>query len=160
LAYSHTGSPKSARAEIDKALRLGLPAEQKEAAEQLKNNLGNPAALGVKSAEPHAEGPSLDETLKFLDRLISGGAVVESGDSLKKESQNMVVAGYPTMQCLIGWGELEHLEFSSGRSAESQDQNRYFVSLKDLYISELRVVDAKSYISTDTYNAGFPHKEW
>lgn len=35
LAYSHTGSPKSARAEIDKALQLGLHAEQKQAAEQL-----------------------------------------------------------------------------------------------------------------------------
>ena len=41
LAYGHTGSPKSAQAELNKALQLGLPAEQKRAAEQLKNQLSN-----------------------------------------------------------------------------------------------------------------------
>jgi hypothetical protein len=39
LAYSHTGQNKSALSELNKALQLGLPAEQKQAAEQLKLKL-------------------------------------------------------------------------------------------------------------------------
>src|SRR5580693_416990 len=39
LAYSHTGEAKSAELEVNKALKLGLPQEQKRAAEQLKDQL-------------------------------------------------------------------------------------------------------------------------
>jgi hypothetical protein len=39
LAYSHTGSPKSAQTELTKALQLGLPAEQNKAAEELGQKL-------------------------------------------------------------------------------------------------------------------------
>lgn len=163
LAYSHTGSPKSARAEIDKALQLGLPAEQKQAAEQLKSDLGNPAAaLSVQNSEQHVEGPSLEETLRFLDRLISEGAVEENGrSSREKRWQNMVVAGYPTMQCLIGWGEVSRfwIARAQGSPVDKQDGTRRYVSLRDLYITELRVMDLKSYVETDRFTQGFQHDD-
>lgn len=49
LAYSHTGSPKSAQAELNKALQLGLPPEQKQAGEQLKKQLAT-SDVGEKTA--------------------------------------------------------------------------------------------------------------
>ncbi len=40
-AYSHTGESALAKAELNKALQLGLPAEQRRAAEELKDRLAN-----------------------------------------------------------------------------------------------------------------------
>jgi Tetratricopeptide repeat len=46
IAYSHTGQTKSAILELEKALRLGLPATQQEAAKRLKTQLAaNPTAV-------------------------------------------------------------------------------------------------------------------
>jgi FKBP-type peptidyl-prolyl cis-trans isomerase len=50
LAYSHTGQVKSAQVELNKALQLGLPAEQKQAAQQLKQRLASQAAESKNSS--------------------------------------------------------------------------------------------------------------
>jgi hypothetical protein len=171
LAYSHTGSSKAAQSEIDKALRLGLPPEQKQAAEQLKSSLENPApSSSTEKAEQHVEGPSLDETLGFLNRLISDGeAVITNRISSAKTSQDRysatkVVISYPTMQCLVGWSEVHTSQlFRDGTVDHAFDRRdegypgdyRNYISLKDVYISDLRVMDLKSYTGTDPqYNHG------
>jgi len=71
LAYFHTGLPRSARVELDKALQLGLPADQSRAAQELKEQL-NTAPSERKSAGSSSQGPSLDETLNFIQAKLSG----------------------------------------------------------------------------------------
>jgi tetratricopeptide (TPR) repeat protein len=161
LAYSHTGQTKSAQLEVNKALKLGLPQEQKQAAGQLKGKLENPAlASGAERPEQNVEGPSLDETLNFLNRLISEGAVeVIDSSGQQKRWQTLVVTGEPT-PCVISWGEMNHKVWNrNGKSVESPGTERRYLSLKDLRISELKVMDAKTVIGADRYNEGFTIEE-
>jgi hypothetical protein len=76
LAYSQTGQPKSAQAELTKALQLGLPAEQRQAAEKLKQQLSAAAGTaGVqKSATPDGSDASLKTTTDFLKSKIEGAS--------------------------------------------------------------------------------------
>jgi len=71
LACSHTGSTKAAQSEINKALQLGLPAEQTQAAERMKSNLENPALpSGAENSEQDPEEPdkpALRETLDYIN---------------------------------------------------------------------------------------------
>jgi tetratricopeptide (TPR) repeat protein len=88
LAYSHTGQVKSAQTELNKALRLGLPAEQKQSAEQLDIRLttaqtnidgvtkDTPGASARQNSRPK---PSVAETLDWLkDKLTSEAVISES----------------------------------------------------------------------------------
>ena len=87
LAYSHTGQVKSAQAELDKSLQLGLPTEQKQAAEHLKQQLSNrvasaktngDTASGPKSgSHPTASaGPSIAETLNWIQQKVGSESVL------------------------------------------------------------------------------------
>ena len=78
LAYSHTGSPESAQAELNKALQLGLPAEQRQAAEKLKEQLSAEAGTaGVqKSGASEGSNASLKSTTDFIRSKLEGASAV------------------------------------------------------------------------------------
>jgi tetratricopeptide (TPR) repeat protein len=71
LAYSHTGQAKSAQAELNKAIQLGLPVEQKQAALVLKQKLAStPSGGGSKEkAAPVRHSPQ-DSSVHALNTLI------------------------------------------------------------------------------------------
>jgi tetratricopeptide (TPR) repeat protein len=96
LAYSHTGAPKSAQAELNKALQLGLPAEQQRAAEQLKQTLAGQEVSAKKNGDKVAgprmgtttesakapsappdepASPSIEETLAYLNERVDSGFI-------------------------------------------------------------------------------------
>jgi len=57
LAYQHTGQTKSALAELNRALQLGLPPEQEKAAESLKQQLGSKTLEGADSISGRSGKP-------------------------------------------------------------------------------------------------------
>jgi len=68
LAYSHTGQVNSAQTEATKALQLGLPAEQKKAAEDLRQQLGSQAntSSGSGAKQKSSQGPRVAEILDWV----------------------------------------------------------------------------------------------
>jgi hypothetical protein len=90
LAYSHTGSLKSAQAELSKALQLGLPAEQKQAASELKQKLAAQSAAGSTATSDRGakQENNVADILEWLkDKLESdGGASFFYNDAVKKSS--------------------------------------------------------------------------
>jgi hypothetical protein len=82
LAYSHSGQPKSAQAELNKALQIGLPAEQKQAAEQLRQQLASQSAVpkatsGVNASAANSKGPTVAETLDWIKAKLQSEASVD-----------------------------------------------------------------------------------
>jgi tetratricopeptide (TPR) repeat protein len=97
LAYSHTGQNKSALAELNKALQLGLPADQKQAAAQLRRQLSTlnggavpqnsngearteppqpvPVFKAPPKSGPEPGTPSIEETLKYLNARVDSAFV-------------------------------------------------------------------------------------
>jgi hypothetical protein len=90
LAYSHLGEKGLARTEVAKALQLGLPVEQKKAAQDLKRILlpesGNaeprtepPQPVPVFKAPPKSGSepstPSIEETLSYLNARVDSAFV-------------------------------------------------------------------------------------
>jgi tetratricopeptide (TPR) repeat protein len=91
LAYSHTGSPISAQTELTKALQLGLPPEQKQAAEQLRQKLAN-ADQGEESRRaPEDNGPSYEETVAYINKVL----------------KDYPTASFSNSKCFseLGWGQ-------------------------------------------------------
>jgi hypothetical protein len=81
LAYSHTGQAKSAQTELNKALQIGLPTEQEQAAQELKQQFASQAsdskhvvsgneALVSREKEKPAQQPSLSEILDWLKAKV------------------------------------------------------------------------------------------
>jgi thioredoxin-like negative regulator of GroEL len=70
LAYSHTGSPRSAQAELDKALHLGLPADQKQAADKLRQKLVASAGTGSKSKPASVQTSPQEQSVHAFNALI------------------------------------------------------------------------------------------
>ena len=80
LAYSHTGQVKSAQTEVTKALQLGLPPEQKKAAENLKQQLAGQADTPGGSATKQKSSASVAEILDWLtDKVASESRYISSG---------------------------------------------------------------------------------
>jgi hypothetical protein len=90
LAYSHLGEKGLARTEVAKALQLGLPVEQKKAAEDLKRTLlperGNPESRteppqpvpvfkAPPKSGPEPSTPSIEETLSYLNARVDSAFV-------------------------------------------------------------------------------------
>jgi hypothetical protein len=83
LAYSHTGQLKSAQTELNKALQIGLPAEQTKAAQELKQQFLSQAAESKNSGsgtrasasrqdQKGMQQPTLSEILDWLkDKLVT-----------------------------------------------------------------------------------------
>ncbi|MGA9041330.1 MAG: tetratricopeptide repeat protein [Terriglobales bacterium] len=72
LAYSHTGQINSARAELTKALQFGLPAEQKQAAAELKQKLANASnAPGTISNTKHVPSSTQESAVHALNQVIT-----------------------------------------------------------------------------------------
>ena len=86
VAYSHTGSPKSAQAELTKGLQLGLPAEQKHAAKQLKQQLASQTntTSGSNTKQASSYGASVAEILEWVKYKVeseSFSAETTAGDN-------------------------------------------------------------------------------
>ena len=91
LAYSHTGSPISAQSELTKALQLGLPPEQKQAAEQLRQKLANVDQGGESRRAPEDNGPSYEETAAYINKVL----------------KDYPTASFSNSKCFseLGWGQ-------------------------------------------------------
>ena len=86
LAYSHTGKDKFAQAELHRALQLGLPAEQKQAAEELQHQLQTASMKPpVQAAPPLPDGVSLDKKAAIPSVEKPNGGVAANGISQTAE---------------------------------------------------------------------------
>jgi hypothetical protein len=98
LAYSHTGQVKSAQLELNKALQLGLPAEQKQAAQELNQKLASqgtvPKANGASNAMSSPQSPpskapvirepatpTIEETIEYLNKMVGTNSGPVAQDS-------------------------------------------------------------------------------
>jgi hypothetical protein len=108
------------------------------------------------------DGPTLDETLEFLARLIGEGKAREDGQSgytdWNEYTQGSALAGPP---CVFSWDETQRFHYMEGtppvaRDGKrfSQDKARRWVSLKDILISELKALDLRSWVQDEKYNDG------
>jgi hypothetical protein len=79
LAYSHTGSPKSALTELNKALQLGLPAAQKQDAEQLRLKLASQGAASNSHKQPKTNADSKTES--SLNYFVGSWVAAQSKDT-------------------------------------------------------------------------------
>lgn len=171
LAYSHTGQVKAAQVELNKALQLGLPADQKEAAESLRQRLLSQTAKktngtaspssdsgtnsgSAQAPSPPVDGPSLDETLSFVGRLIGQGSARTEGrhgyTDYRAWSQDSVIVGIPS-PCIISWDQISYTHYADGTPPTQQgrdsvtNRTRNFISLKDLLVSDVKIMDFKTW---------------
>jgi len=71
LAYAHTGQVRSAQAELNKGIQLGLPAEQQQAAVALKQKLASaPSGSGSKEKATPLQHSPQDPSVHALNALI------------------------------------------------------------------------------------------
>jgi hypothetical protein len=82
LAYSHTGQAKSAQTEVNKALQLGLPAEQTKAAEGLRQRLASQEATPSGSATKQKSSASAAEILDWLKDKVNSEATLEDSRTM------------------------------------------------------------------------------
>jgi len=112
------------------------------------NGQASQRATTSAQSSPQNSGPSLQETLDFLARVIAEGKVSASGDVKLIDGttehqdlfgeQRLVVTGQPNA-CIITW------DYHYYGTNLTDTTHRVFLSLPSLHVSDLKVMDLKSY---------------
>jgi hypothetical protein len=105
LAYSHTGQPQSAQLELNNALRLGLPATQKQAAEQMLGELARSTPTNATSAAEHNANTRQDGVSNPYSTISV------TFDKFSNKSDGVLTLGFPQ----------QHLALIFGTSCEGND---------------------------------------
>ena len=101
LAYSHTGQSTLAKSELGKALQLGMPAEQKKAAEELRQEL-DAAAKTPQTKDPSAgtNGTGAKHsTAEIVGWIVSHSELNKTGD--QGISSGAIARGSQSDDCVL-----------------------------------------------------------
>lgn len=110
---------------------------------------------------PHEPGPSLTDTLSSLNTLITGQKITaRASNGLTFADMHSMDRGEwsishvdtgPMPPCLVSWDEDAVLHYDGGSSGSRSEKSseRHFISLKVIWISDIEVLDLKSWANND-----------
>lgn len=163
VVESKTDDSAQAAKDLQKAESLGLPKNLQSEGDELSAKLTYKTENSVKggadqpnkpAAQPAETGPTLSETLEFLARILqeneARGTARRALSDYRRYAQDRFVFNSPN-QCVFSWDNVLHGHYADGTppvqrgQTEFDNRNREFVSLKDVLLSDVKVMDFRAF---------------
>lgn len=166
VVESKRGGFESSMEHFKKAKSLGLPKSVQNEADQLEAKLSyemeratkkKPDQINDGAKEVAANGPSLSETLNFLGRILpeseARATATRVYSDYRRYTQDRFIFGSPSA-CVFSWDNVMYIHFADGtppwRNGKTlqDDRNREFISLKDVLLSDVKVMDLGAFAAS------------